>query len=112
MGTFIKALQKTYDESKSKSLRAHFAAHLKVYQSVKKTFLFNALVSRYTIYKMDDFLQMKCFSKTIFPALTDIYLDDAPCGIRQTECPLANHIGFKSSKRIMARRWDKKHKSH
>ena len=98
MGTFIKALQKTYDESKSKSLRAHFAAHLKVYQSVKKTFLFNALVSRYTIYKMDDFLQMECFSKNGFSALTNICLDDLPCGTRQTESLLADHIGFKSSK--------------
>ena len=38
--------------------------------SVKKTFLFNALMSIYTIYKMDDFEQMESFSKIFIFTLT------------------------------------------
>jgi hypothetical protein len=40
--------------------------------SSKKSFLLNALMSRYTIYKVDDFEQMESFSKIFFLTLIEI----------------------------------------
>ena len=102
----------THEARISKSLRAQFVVPIRPYRSVKRSFLFNALMSRYTIYKMNDFEQIRSISKIFFLTLTNIYLDELPCGIHQTKCPLVDYIDFKSFKRIRWRERSKKQKCY